>query len=191
MQQFSHPSNRSIIAYTETLAPMRLYVALFIALIVAGPSTLAHPQQPATPNSLNDPVERSKFELVVANQKKNDAAVDLFERIERVESKKAAGDAGPDVKVSRVVPAGTGVAHIPLGPDGTPADPAAYRAALEKLVTSLDFAATDGHAQHDAYEKIAKKHKDREELIDATRTAFIFTFISREPRADRMLSKYR
>jgi len=169
---------------------MRLYVVLFIALIFLAASTPANPQQHVTANSLSDPVEHSKFELVIANQKKNDTAVDLFERIERVESKKATGDAPPDVKVSRVVPAGTGAAHIPVGPDGTPTDPAAYRAALEKLVSSLDFAATDGRAQHDAYEKIAKKHKDREELIDATRNAFIFTFIAREPRADRMLSKY-
>ncbi len=169
---------------------MRLYVALFIVLTVAASPAPSNPQQPVTTNSLSDPVERSKFELVVANQKKNDAAVDLFERIERVESKKTAGDAPPDVKVSRVVPAGTGAAHIQLGPDGTPTDPAAYRAALEKLVASLDFAATDGRAQHDAYEKIAKKHKDRDELIDATRNAFIFTFIGREPRGDRMLSKY-
>jgi len=169
---------------------MHLYVVLFIVLMAVVPSAPAHPQQPVTPNSLSDPVERSKFDLVIANQKKNDTAVDLFERIERVESKKTTGDAPPDVKVSRVVPAGTGAAHIPLGPDGTPTDPAAYRAALEKLVSSLDFAIADGRAQHEAYEKIAKKHKDREELIDATRTAFIFTFISREPRADRMLSKY-
>ncbi len=169
---------------------MRLYVILFTVLtFVASPAPCIS-QQPVTANSISDPAERSKFELVVANQKKNDAAVDLFERIERVESKKAIGDALPDVKTSRVVPAGTGAAHIPVGPDGTPTDPAAYRAALEKLVSSLDFAASDGHAQHDAYEKIAKKHKDREELIDATRNAFIFTFIAREPRGDRMLSKY-
>ncbi|MGA2420051.1 MAG: hypothetical protein ABSG69_08210, partial [Candidatus Acidiferrum sp.] len=171
---------------------MRLYVALFIALTAVSVSLFATPQQPAAAAAISsDPDQRSKFVTVVEHQKANDAALDLFERIERVEVKKtASSDAPPDVKISRVVPAGTGVAHITVGPDGTPVDQPAYRAALEKLVSSLDFAAGDGHAQHDAYEKIAKKHKDRDELIDATRTAFIFTFVGREPRGDRVLSKY-
>jgi hypothetical protein len=39
-------------------------------------------------------------------------------------------------------------------------------------------------------EKFAKKKKERNDLIDSTRTAFLFTFVAREPRADRMLSKY-
>ncbi len=169
---------------------MRLYVVLLIGLTLLFAAAPATPQQPPAANSISDPAERSKFELVVENQKKNDTAIDLFERIERVEVKKPPAEAPPEVKVSRVVPAGTGVAHIAVGPDGLPTDQAAYRAALEKLASSLAFVVADSRAQRDAYEKIAKKHKDRDELIDATRTAFIFTFIAREPRADRMLSKY-
>jgi hypothetical protein len=88
------------------------------------------------------------------------------------------------------VPAGTGNDRIPVGPDGKPADAAAYRAELEKLERSLAWAAEDGRAQRDAYDKIAKKQKERSDLIDATRSAFLFTFIEREPRGDRMLSKY-
>jgi hypothetical protein len=70
-------------------------------------------------------------------------------------------------------------------------DAAAYRAELEKLERALSWAAEDGRAQRDAYDKIAKKQKERSDLIDATRTAFLYTFITREPRGDRMLSKYR
>jgi hypothetical protein len=169
---------------------MRLYVILLIGLTLLSATALAAPQQPPAANSISDPTERSKFERVVENQKKNDTAIDLFERIERAEVKKTSAEASPEVKVSRVVPAGTGVSHIAVGPDGLPTDQAAYRAALEKLASSLAFVVADSRAQRDAYEKIAKKHKDRDELIDATRTAFIFTFIAREPRADRMLSKY-
>jgi hypothetical protein len=40
-------------------------------------------------------------------------------------------------------------------------------------------------------EKYAKKKKDRNDLIDATRNAFLFTFLSNEPRGDRSLSKYK
>jgi hypothetical protein len=191
VQQFGQRQNRTSIADTENSGLMRLYVALLIGLVYLLVSATAEPQQPRGADSATETVQRSKFDLVIENQKRNDSALDLFERIERVEIKKPTAETQSEIRVSRVIPAGTGVDHIPVGPEGAPTDTAAYRAALEKLVTSLAFAAGDGRAQRDAYEKIAKKHKDRDELIDATRTAFLFTFVAREPRGDRMLSKYR
>jgi hypothetical protein len=135
---------------------------------------------------------KTLFDRVIDNQKKNDAAMDLYERIERVETRKTTGETQTtESKSSRVVPAGTGSAHIPVGPDGKAADAQAYRLELEKLEKSLVWAADNGRAQHDAYEKIAKKRKDREELIGAARTAFIFTYVDREPRDSHMLVKYR
>ncbi|HZC66905.1 MAG TPA: hypothetical protein VE545_10045 [Candidatus Dormibacteraeota bacterium] len=176
---------------------MRSYLILTAGLVFCLASSGGLAQQVAN-RAADGPVDpapdaaaqKAKFDLVIEHQKKNDTAMDLFERIERVEVKKNPNDPQPEVKISRVIPAGTGTDHIPVNADGLPADQAAYRAALEKLVNSLSFAAADGHAQHDAYEKIAKKHRDRDELIDATRFAFIFTFVAHEPRADRMLSKY-
>src|SRR5260370_654936 len=81
--------------------------------------------------------------------------------------------------------------RIQVGRDGKPVDAAAYRAELEKLERALSWAAEEGRAQREAYEKVAKKQKERSDLIDATRTAFLFTFVAHEPRGDRMLSKYR
>lgn len=135
--------------------------------------------------------ERALVDRVITNQKKNDEAQSLYERIERLENHKAGANAPPEVKVTRAVPAGTGVDRIPVGPDGKPTDAAAYRAELEKLERALAWAAEEGRAQRDAYEKIAKKQKERGELIEATRTAFLYTFLAREPRGDRVLSKYR
>jgi len=170
---------------------MRLYVALLIGLTYLLAPSLAVPQQAGGAETVADPAaQRAKFSRIVENQKKNDAALDLFERIERVEIRRTVAESQPEVKVSRVVPAGTGVDHIPVSPDGTPVDPVAYRAALEKLATALALASGDGRAQRDAYEKIAKKHKDRDELIDATRTAFLFTLVGHEPRGELTLSKY-
>ncbi len=135
---------------------------------------------------------KSLFDRVIENQKKNDAAMDLYERLERVETRKTAGDTQTtDIKVARVVPAGTGAAHLPMGPDGKVSDAQAYRLELEKLEKSLVWAADTGRAQHDAYEKVAKKRKDREELIGAARTAFIFTYVAREPRDSHTLVKYK
>jgi hypothetical protein len=96
-----------------------------------------------------------------------------------------------EVKVSRVVPAGTGAAHLPVGADGKVSDQNAYRAELEKLERSLVWAAETGRTQRDAYEKIAKKRRDREELIGAARAAFLFTLIGTEQRDGRILLKYR
>ena len=135
---------------------------------------------------------RTLLEHVIANQKKNDLAQSTYERLERLEIQKgAAGSQPSEIKTTRAVPAGTGIDRIPVGPDGKPVDAAAYRAELEKLAKALSWAAEDGRAQREAYEKIAKKQKERSDLIDATRAAFLYTFIGRELRGDRALSKYR
>jgi hypothetical protein len=150
---------------------------------VAGPSLPAPPQAQAEKNALLD--------LVLGNVKKSDEAMTFYERVERVEQRKSGADVlSGDVKVSRVIPAGTGVDHIPIGPDGRPADPDAYHAELLKLERALSWAADNGHAQHDAYEKIAKKQKERDDLIDATRTAFLYTLVGTETRGGRVLYKY-
>jgi hypothetical protein len=146
-------------------------------------------EQAAPPQSKAE--RRELFDRVIANQKKNDEAQAIYERMERLEARKGPAGSPPEVKISRAVPAGTGVDRIPVGPDGKPSDPAAYRAELEKLERSLTWASEDGRAQREAYEKVAKKQKERADLIEATRTAFLYTFVSAEPRGDRVLSKYR
>jgi len=129
---------------------------------------------------------------VIDGVKEAEHAQYVYERIERVEVRKQAADAKPlSVRVSRVVPAGTGMAKIPLGPDGKPADAEAYRAELDKLLKSLAWAVETGQPQREAYQKIQKKQKDRDELIDATRNAFLFIYLGQEARGDRTLSKYK
>jgi hypothetical protein len=164
---------------------------LFAAFWAISTAALPAQELPPAPVPQTDAEKRALLDRVIANQKKNDEAQAICERLERLESRKGPLGAPPEVKNFRAVPAGTGVARIPVGPDGKPAESAAYRAELEKLERALVWAAEDGRAQHDAYEKIAKKQKDRAELIEATRTAFLFTFLTREPRGDRLLSKYR
>ena len=154
----------------------------------AGPTPNA--PEPAPPPT--DTEKNTLLDRVIANQKRDDVAQFTYERLERQELRKGFGGTQPlEVKTARAVPAGTGVDRIPVGPDGKPQDANAYRAELEKLERSLKWAAEEGHAQREAYEKIAKKQKERFDLIDATRNAFIYTFVDREPRGDAMLTKYR
>jgi hypothetical protein len=138
------------------------------------------------------PVRPDFFNRVIANQKKAEAALDLYERIERVETRKNLNDpAPPAIKILRVVPSGTGMFRIPVREDGKPKDSAAYRADLESLARALALLVNDAGSQRDALEKYAKKKKDRNDLIDATHNAFLFTFVAYEPRGGRMLSKYK
>jgi hypothetical protein len=133
----------------------------------------------------------SLLERVIVNQKKDDLAQFVYERMERLEIRKSpASTQPPEVRISRAIPAGTGIDRIPVGPDGKPVDEVAYRTELEKLERALSWAAEDGRAQREAYDKIAKKQKERADLIDATRQAFLYTFVDRETLGGRMLAKY-
>ncbi len=130
---------------------------------------------------------------VIADQHANDAALDLYERIERRETRKTARESAPaQVQVFRVVPAGTGSGRIPVGADGKPADPAAYTAELRKLENALVWASEPGNReQRDALAKFQKRRKDRAELVDAVRDAFVFTWLGREERGGRVLAKFQ
>ncbi|GAC1624357.1 MAG: hypothetical protein PVS2B2_15350 [Candidatus Acidiferrum sp.] len=172
---------------------MRLSNATFAFVLVLLGVPVTCPQNALKPAP--GPVEpewRALFVRVIANQKKVDATLDVYERLERVEMRKNSHDVKPFAeKSSRVIPAGTGVDHIPVGSDGQPIDADAYHLELQKLERQLAWAADSGHAQSEAYGKIRKKRKDRDDLIDTAREAFLFTFVDREPRGDRILTKFR
>jgi len=138
------------------------------------------------------PAKAGLFERVISSQKKNEEALDVYERLEHLEVRKNGSDAAPaSVRIARVIPSGTGMARIVVSPDGQPADPAAYRAELARLEKALALLVNNSRSQREAVEKFAKKKRERNDLIDATRNAFLFTFVAREPRAGRVLSKYK
>ena len=139
-----------------------------------------------------DRVDSARLEKAVAGLKETEQALFLYERIERVEERRSLNDTrAADVKTSRVFPAGTGIAHIPLGPDSAPVNTVVYRSDLEKLLNSLTWAAQSGKPQRDAYERVTKKQKERAELIDQTRSAFFFTLLGEEMRGRRKVLKFR
>jgi len=159
--------------------------------ISPAPSTAKSIADASNPDNWPEERRLAMLDQVIANQKKNDEGDSVYEHVEKKEIRKGTATTAPEIRVTRDVPAGTGVDKIPLGPDEKPNDINAYRAELEKLVHSLDWATQDGRAQREAYEKADKHRKDKGELIDATRTAFIYTYVGREPRGDRMLVKFR
>jgi len=170
--------------HKKTLVSMAL-LCLVVPAHLAAQSVVPASELPVAP-------EPSKLlGRVISNQKKDEAALDVYERIERLETRKNPKQAAPaSVKITRVIPSGTGMDKIPVNADGNPPDAAAYRAQLEGLEHALALIVNDSRSQRAALERYAKKRKDRDDLIDATRNAFLFTFVAREPRGDRLLAKY-
>jgi hypothetical protein len=131
------------------------------------------------------------LDRVINNQKRDEEALEVYERMEKLETRKNPNDPVPaSVRISRVIPSGTGMDKIPVNADGSPPDVAEYRARLEGLEHALALIVNNSRSQRNALEKYAKRRKDRNELIDATRDAFFFTFVAREPRGDHLLAKY-
>lgn len=140
------------------------------------------------------PIEKTNGELfkkVIANQKKAEEALDIYERVQRVEMRRAGGNySSPEIKVWRVFPAGPATDKIPLTAEGNPVTPASYRTELEKLEKYLVWAVQQSPVQREAYAKAERKRKDRNELIAETHEAFVFTRVSEETRGEHVLAKY-
>jgi hypothetical protein len=162
-----------------------------IAFLLATPvHTVAQSAVPVSESAVAPDPSRL-LDRVITNQKEDEAALDLYERLERLETRKKPNDPVPAaVKIARVIPSGTGMDKIPVNADGRPSDAEAYRARLESLERALALIVNNNRSQREALEKYAKKRKDRNDLIDGARNAFNFTFVSREPRGDRLLAKY-
>ncbi len=169
----------------------RAFVPIALLSLVLTADAVAQSVAPASAAAIG-PAKPDFFNRVIANQKKGDDVLDLYERIERVETRKNPSDPAPAaIKIMRVIPSGTGMFRVPVGADGKPRDSAAYRADLEKLEKALALLVNDSRSQRDGLEKYAKRKKDRNDLIDATHNAFLFALVANEPRGDRTLSKYK
>jgi hypothetical protein len=151
---------------------------------------LARAAQNPSPTAA-EPKGSELFQRVAANQKRTDESLDLFERIERREIRKTGSDANPaEVKTWRVFPAGVANYRIPLTPEGKPISAESYRADLQKIEKLLVWATQQGPGQDEALAKLARKRKERNDLIEATHAAFIFTLVGHEMRGERSLVKY-
>src|ERR1700682_287630 len=138
------------------------------------------------------PDKQVLLKRVIANQHHDDAEVDVYEHIEHRLARKTAEES-PIIQEQafRVIPTGTGADKIPVHPDGRPIDPVGYAEELRKLEKALVWAMnTNGRAQREALAIYRKKQKDREELVDATLDAFLFTWMGRESVEGQTLAKF-
>jgi hypothetical protein len=144
--------------------------------------------QAKTPPEAPSPAEiDARAKQLVANQHRNDKALEEYERIEHQVSR-TAGD-NPRVledRTFRIVPTGSGTMKMLLKTDGKPVDPAEYRKQLQAWADVLALMLkTDDPRTKAAYAKWQKKQQDRSELVDSSRLAFTITWIGRETRNGR------
>ncbi len=159
---------------------LRLFAAFSLFALLALAQDSAPPAQPST-----------LFARVIKNQEKGEVLLDQYERVERVEKRRAGGPSDPvDTRFWRIFPTGTGVNKIALSPEGKPSDSDSYRSDLEKLEKYIAWVVQDGASQKDAYARAERKRKERFELIEATNQAFRFTLEGQETRGDQTLLRY-
>src|SRR5260370_16309173 len=120
----------------------RTFIPVVLLSLALAADAAAQSVAPDTTPAI-EPAKPDLFNRVIANQKKGEAALDLYERIERVETRKNPSEPAPAaIKISRVIPSGTGMFRIPVDADGKPGDSAAYRADLENLSRSFALLVT-------------------------------------------------
>jgi len=160
-------------------------------LLAAGvPASPQAKPDPAPPPSASE--TRAQAERALANLHRDDEALRLYEHVERTEDHGRAGTSqNISVQVCRAFPAGPAQDRIPLGPDGKASDTTAYIRQLHDLQRQLEWDLQDGNAQREAYARFAKRQKQRYDLLEATRDAYVFTWAGREARDGRMLDKLR
>lgn len=171
--------------------PIRLAIVLILAgsagLFAIGPTP--NPRDDRAPSAEE---RQALLKRVIANQHRDDAAVDIYEHIEHRQTRRTAEDtAVVQDQAFRVIPTGTGADKIPVYPDGKPIDPVAYTEELRKLEKALVWATnTNGRAQRDSLAKYRKRQKEREELVDAALDAFVFTWLGRETVGGQTIAKF-
>lgn len=144
-------------------------------VMAASASSQAQAQVPAGSPPPTDAEIKSRAQVLISNQHHDDQELMEFERIERQVTR--SGGANPRVaedKTYRVVPTGMGTYKILLKTGDKPVAPAEYRRQLEAWAAALQLAMNpDDPRTQSIAEKFQKKNRDRADVVDAARIAFI------------------
>jgi hypothetical protein len=119
---------------------------------------------------------------VIANQHRDDEALDQFERVERVSDRTAGANPRTLVdKTYRVVPTGSGTYKILLKDGEKPSDTAEYTKQLQQWSEALELALkTSDSRTKSANEKYQKRMRERAEIVDATNEGFVRKWLGSE-----------
>jgi len=182
---------RHLILTTLAFAALLAALPREPVLALQRPSAAAGPGPSDAP--LTDEYRRAFLDRLFANQHADDAALAMFERIERRQSREHSSDTTlSEDKTFRVIPTGTGYWRVLIEDRGRPIPVADYREQMANVQRALEM--TNDPANFDmrrARERFNARLKNRAGLISAMRDAFFFNWLGRETRDGRTLLKLR
>ncbi|MGH9727785.1 MAG: hypothetical protein ACRD4V_04245 [Candidatus Acidiferrales bacterium] len=149
------------------------------------PTQSASDQTALAPEQIHGLLER-----VIANQHRNDAALDTFERLEHHVERNGSDSRITEDKLYRVVPTGSGNLKLLVKENNQPISTNEYRRQLHEWERVLEIAIhpNDPH-ELASVAKQKKKLKDRERLINSVASAYLVTWAGHEIRNGRILEK--
>jgi hypothetical protein len=171
----------------------RHIVALGVCLVVLAPWA-GTPNARALPGSQSSSITgnpaptpdqiHSLIMRAIENQHRDDRALQEFERVEHVITRKGENAEIVADLSERIVPSGTGNIKLKMSENGIPVSAELYRNELEFAVTALDLAMHPNERYQEDLAKFERRRRDHAELVDTATKAFRVTWAGRETRAD-------
>jgi hypothetical protein len=177
---------RHMVVWSASVLALALYAAAQSSSPAPASQTPTVSANPApTPEQLHSLIARA-----VQNQHHNDRAIEEFDRVEHVVSRKLGENSEVLVdRTDRIVPSGTGIMRLQMAQGGTPVSPELRRHQLQFAVTALELAIHPNDRYNQDMVRFEKRRRDRAELVDEAFKAFRITWAGRETRGGQTLAK--
>ncbi len=172
---------RHLVAFMPLLAFLAQWLAVpSTRTRAAGQETIITGNPPPTAEQI-----QALFRRCVENQHRDDRAIEEFERVERVVTRKG-GENSETVsdRATRLVPFGVGTIKVDTAENGTPVSQDVYRRELKFTIGALDGALHPNERYKQDLVKYEKRQRDQAELVDSASKAFRITWAGRETRPD-------
>jgi hypothetical protein len=158
-------------------------VALSLPLLAAAIVAFAQQPTPRADETLSDAQVRALVQRAIEMQHKNEAALDLYDRTERITDRDQ--DKVTDTTF-RTVPVGASTMRVDMIRDGQPVPSAEMSQKWEEILGVIEERThTSDPDVKKEYEKAARRKANYAKMIDAINDAFIFHWAARTVRAGR------